>query len=78
MGTGGSINALFSYLCITQEDLFLRWSYGVLLVQGKDFQMHIILRTKTNNVIATAGNVPGWQLSYINYHVKVYSMANVA
>ena len=69
---------LFSYLCITQEDFFLRWSYGVLLVQGKDFQMHIILRTKTNNVIATAGNVPGWQLSYINYHVKVYSMANVA
>lgn len=51
---------LFSYLCVTQENLFLRCSYRVLLVQGKEFQMHIILKTKTNNATATAGKVCGW------------------
>jgi len=50
---------LFSYLCITQENFILRCSYGVLFVQGKEFQIHVILRTKTNNVIATSGKVPG-------------------
>lgn len=59
---------LFSYLCITQENVFLGCSYGAILVQGKEFQMYIVLRMKTNNVIATAGKVRGWQLSY---HVKV-------
>lgn len=28
------------------------------MIQGKEFQMNIIIRVKTNNVIATAGKVP--------------------
>lgn len=69
-GQEEALMSLFSYLCITQENLFLRCSYRVLLVQGKVFQMHIILKTKTNNVTATAGKVCGSQPTYI-YHVKV-------
>lgn len=56
---------LFSYLCFTQTNFFLRCSYGVLLVQGKEVQMHIILRTKTNKVIATImWKFSPWQMSH--------------
>lgn len=47
----------FTSIYITQENSFLRCSYGVLLVQRKEFQMNIIFRAKTNNAIATAGQV---------------------
>lgn len=46
------------HLCIIQEKSFLRCSCEVLVVLGKEFQMNIIIRVKTNNDIATAGKVP--------------------
>lgn len=30
---------LFSYLCMTQENACLRCSYGIPLVQGKEFEL---------------------------------------